>query len=138
MLGRGFSGKSFNPESWKEVYAVANKGYTAGFLKGNPGKSAQKYDGTKSEQTSYRFAGIIRGYDLEKKLLKVEPRNPLFPGQNLELITKTKTIPFKIDKLYDDKFEPIDKIHGGLQFCHVPYPEPVDDFCLIREPVSNN
>ena len=132
------AGKSFNPQNWKEVYAVANKGYTDGFLKGNPGKSAQKYDGTRSEQTSYRFAGIVRDYDVERKMIKVEPRNPSFVGQDLELITKTETISFKIGELYDDKFEPIKEIHGGLHYCWIPYPHKPDEFALLREPNNNS
>ncbi len=127
------AGKALNESHWRDVFAVANKGYIAGFYKGNPGKSAQKYDGTKAENPAYRFAGIIREYDADRKMVKVEPRNPLYPGQELELVTPQATTPFKVEKLYNVEFEEIDMIHGGLHYCWIPWDEEFAGFGLLRE-----
>ncbi len=132
------AGRPFDPENITDVFAASNKGYIAGFLKGNPGRSAQKYDGTRAEQPIYRFAGIIRGYDAEKKWMKVEPRNPLRPGMQLELFTRDRTIPFTVEELFDVKGRPIDQIHGGLHYCYIPYPEAPPEFALLRERTADD
>jgi U32 family peptidase len=129
--------KPFNPEHLTDVFAAANKGYIAGFLKGNPGRSAQKFDSTKAEQQCYQFAGIVREYDDEKKMMKVEPRNPLRRGMTLELFDKKQTISFKIDHLFDNYMHPVEAIHGGLHYCWVPYPERPDPFALLREQTAD-
>lgn len=71
------AGRPFNPDLMKEVYATSNRGLIAGFLKGNPGHTAQNYEDGRSVATHYRFSGILRGYDAQQGLANIEPRNPI-------------------------------------------------------------
>lgn len=127
------NGRPFNPQNLTDVFAAANKGYIAGFLNGNPGKSAQKFDGTRAEQQCYQFSGIVREYDEERKMMKVEPRNPIRKGMELELFDKTTTQTIKVEKILNPKFREIEEIHGGLHYCWIPYPKKPAEFSLLRE-----
>lgn len=127
------AGRPFNPEHMRDIFATSNRGLIEGFLHGNPGKTAQKYDNSKSEHTAYRFSGIVREYDEEKKMMKVEPRNPLVVGKEYELSLPDRDITFTIEELHNDKGIPVEEIHGGLHFCWVKYSENPGPFVLIRE-----
>ena len=70
--------------------------------------------------------------------MKVEPRNPLRPGMQLELFTRDRTIPFTVEELFDVKGRPIEQIHGGLHYCYIPYPEAPPEFALLRERTADD
>ncbi len=129
------AGKPFDKEHLRDIFATSNKGFIAGFLAGNPGKSAQKYDGTKSEIQAYRFSGIVREFDAARKLLKIEPRNPIFAGQKLELCTSETTTEIKVQHILDDKGQMREKIHGGLYHCWIPCEKDPGKFALLREKI---
>jgi len=126
-------GKSFNEKHLNEVFSTSHRGLIAGFLFGNPGKSAQKFDQAKPEKSSHQFSGIVHEYDAEKGLLKVEPRNPIRKGMSLELLTLEDTITFTVENVFTDKYKPIDVIHGGLHYCYIPYAQNPGEFALLRE-----
>jgi len=128
-----YAEKPFDPAHMTDVFATANRGLTAGFLKGNPGRSAQRFDNSKPEETAFQFSGIVRGYDAARKMLKVEPRNAIRVGMTLELLTKNDTIPFNVDAIINQKEMNVDSIHGGLHYGWIPYPDDPGEFALIRE-----
>ncbi len=128
-----YAEKPFNPDHMTDIFATANRGLIAGFLNGNPGRSAQKFDNAKPEKTAFQFSGIVRGYDAARKMLKVEPRNPIRIGMTLELLTKDDTISFTVDAIINQKEINVDSIHGGLHYCWIPYPDDPGKFALLRE-----
>ncbi|KAA3662218.1 MAG: hypothetical protein DWQ10_02930 [Calditrichaeota bacterium] len=130
------AGKPFNPEHLRDVFATANKGFIAGFLHGNPGKSAQKFDNTKSEIQAYRFSGIVRDYDANNKLMQIEPRNPIYLGQKLELCSGAKDIEITVERIVDEKGKEMEQIHGGLHTCWIPYDEAPAEFSILREQIN--
>ena len=126
-------GKPFNPNLFEDIFSTANKGFTAGFLKGNPGHSAQKFDHSVPGKQLYRFSGIVREYEDSKKLIKVDARNKITLGQELELISADKTIKFSVDAIFDERFNKIEAISGGAGSYWIPFPEKPDEFALLRE-----
>ncbi len=133
-----YQGNPFHPEHLAEARATANRGFIPGFLLGNPGAAAQKYESGRPEESTHRFAGIVHDYDPDRKQMKVEPRNPIRVGMKLELITPERTISFKVEELYNADYEIINVIHGGLHFCWIPYPENPGPFVLLREALTDN
>ncbi len=131
-----FAGRPFDRKLLQEIFATANRGFTAGFLKGNPGFTAQKYDSASSESTTYRFSAIVQNFDAEKQLLEISPRNKISVGMNLEILTPEKIVPLKVDRLYDRKMREIGSVSGGAENIFIPFPENPGDFCLLREPVA--
>lgn len=126
-------GKPFNKDLMKDIYATSNRGLIAGFLKGNPGHTAQSYEDGRSQNSSYRFSGVLRGYDDQKKLMNVEMRNPIYKGMELELITPKETITFIVEKILDKYENEVDTVHGGAGNCFIPYPRNPGEFTLFRE-----
>ena len=128
--------RPFDPTLLQELFATANRGFTAGFLKGNPGFSAQKYDSATSENVTHRFSGIVRSYDAEKRLLEVTPKNKIFSGQNLEIFSPKKTIPLTVERIYNKKMQQIESASGGIENIYLPFPQDPGNFCLLREPTQ--
>ena len=128
--------KPFNSDQFRDIFSTANKGFTAGFLKGNPGHSAQKFDHSVPGKQLYRFSGIVREYDDGKKMMKVEPRNKITLRKNLELISANKTIPFSVDSIFDERFNNVEAISGGAGSYWIPFFEKPDEFALLREPIE--
>ena len=131
------AGRPFNPENLTDVFAAANKGYIAGFYKGNPGKSAQKFDSTRAEQVCYRVSGMVREYDAVRKMLKVEPRNPIKKGMQLELMDAHTTRIINVENIYDSHMHEIDVIHGGLHHCWIPCDKEPGAFAILREQTAD-
>jgi len=129
-------GKPFDSELYRDIFSTANKGFTAGFLKGNPGHSAQKFDHSVPGTQCYRFSAIVRGFEKSKKLIKVEPRNKITRGKTLELISKNKTIPFSVESIFDERFNEVEAISGGAGSFWIPFLEKPEEFSLLREPIG--
>jgi U32 family peptidase len=130
--------KSFNPDHLRDIFSTSNRSLTTGFIHGNPGATAQKYDASGSEASSYRFTGIVREYDAETKMMKVEPRNPIRKGSSYELCLPDRVRTIVAEDLLDAGREPVDQIHGGLHFCWIPLAEDPGQFALLREQIDTN
>jgi len=128
------AGKPFNPAHMEDVFATSNRGYTPGFLMGNPGKFAQKFESNLSEETTHVYAGRILKYNPETKMMLIEPKNKIEVGMNLELITPTETHVFKVTHIITDKKKKeVDAAHGGGVHCWVPFENDPGEFALLRE-----
>lgn len=127
------AGKPFDRELMTDVFATSNRGLISGFLMGNPGKSAQKFDSATPEKQSHQFAGIIHEWDSETRRIKVEPRNPIRIGMELELITPEAVLPFVVKEICDEKGRIKEVIHGGLHYFWIPCEQDPGPFALLRE-----
>ncbi|MBT3201056.1 MAG: U32 family peptidase [Phycisphaerales bacterium] len=132
------AGKSFDPDHLRDIFATSNRSLTTGFIHGNPGRIAQKYDASGSEASSYRFTGVVRDYDPVKKMMKVQPRNPIRKGSSYELCLPDQLRRIVVEDLFDVKNEPVDEIHGGLHFCWIPVADDPGAFALLREKLDDN
>ena len=127
------NGKPFNPQHLEDIFATSNRGLIAGFLKGNPGHTAQAFEDGRSQASSYRFSGILRDYDSEKKLMKIEMRNPIKVGMNLEIVLPSATQTFTVTNIYNEKEQEVSEVHGGAGFCWIPFKTNLGEFVLFRE-----
>ncbi len=130
------AGKPFDAKHLDEIYATSNRGLIAGFLKGNPGHTAQNFEDGRSQASTCRFSGVLRDYDEDKKLMKVEARNPIRQGMTLEIALPDQTITFTVDQLFDAKMNDVDIVHGGVGHCFIPYPENLGEFVIFREKLA--
>ncbi|VAX37918.1 Uncharacterized protease YegQ [hydrothermal vent metagenome] len=127
------AGKPFNEDHLKDIFATSNRGLISGFLKGNPGHNAQAFEDARSQASSHRFSGILREYDNDKKLMKIETRNPIKKGMSLEMILPNDTITFTVQNLTNEKFQEIDTAHGGAGCCWMSFDKNPGEFVLFRE-----
>jgi putative protease len=130
------AGKPFDPDHLNEVMATSTRGFNEGFLHGDPGPGAQEYTNSHSSGSTYRFSGIVRGYDASRQRLNIEPRNPLKVGHSYELCTPIDNVTFTITSLFDSKERSRGEIHGGLHACYIPYPKDPGPFALMREKIG--
>ncbi|MBF0594616.1 MAG: U32 family peptidase C-terminal domain-containing protein [Candidatus Omnitrophica bacterium] len=130
------AGRPFNEDNMSEILSTSARGFTEGFLHGDPGPAALEYANSNSAYSSYRFTGIVRGYDAEKKMLKVEPRNPIRPGHSYELCLPDKNVTLAVNEIFNDKMMPVGEIHGGLHFCYLPLLYNPGEFALLREKIK--
>ena len=131
------AGKPFDPEVTRDIFATSNRGFIGGFLHGNPGKDGQGYDTSNSEYSAYRFTGIIREYDEERKLAKVEARNTIKIGQTHELCVPGRNIVVEVKELFNDKLVPVEEIHAGTQkACWISCLEDPGPYALLREKIN--
>lgn len=130
------NGKPFDQEGMVDILATSARGYTEGFLHGDPGREAVEYASSHSASGTYRFAGIVRGYDAEKKRLVVEPRNPVRRGCSYELCTPDGNQDILVEELMNENGQPVNQIHGGLHSCLIPFPRDPGGFALMREKIE--
>lgn len=83
----------------EELFAIANRGYIPGFLAGNPNANAQFYERNGSFWTK-SFLWILREYDEEEKLVRVEVKNKFDVWDEIELVTPEWVSQMKVEKMF--------------------------------------
>jgi len=120
-----------------ELFKISHRDYTTGFALGKPTAADHVYSG-KSYQGEAEFLGIVRGFDPERGLL-IEQRGHFKPGAQVEFIGPT-TGPIELDILaiYDaGTNETLDAARHAQQLVYVPYPEPLEEYSIMRTRPSN-
>lgn len=115
-----------DPNNWKDPYYLqelqktSHRDYTTGFYDGKPGHDAQNYHNG-GYIRGFEFVGRVLDYDKEKKILKVEQRNKIVIGDEVEIFGPgRKHVSHKITELFDDKMEPITEAPHPQQTIYIP------------------
>lgn len=83
----------------EELFSIANRGYIPGFLAWNPNDNAQFYERNWSFWTK-AFLWILRDYDEENKLVRVEVKNRFNLWDEIEIISPSWIRKIKVEKIY--------------------------------------
>lgn len=146
----------------EELFWIANRGYIPGFLAWNPNANAQFYERNGSFGTK-AFLWILRDYDLENKMVRVEVKNKFEIWDIIEVVSPSWITQQKVEKIYKSKLnhwtakktttftdikykfdinqvEKVDSAHWGWYEVWINMEEKPEDFSLIRKelPVENN
>ncbi len=138
----------------EELFGIANRGYIPWFLAGNPNDNAQFYERNNSFWTK-AFLGILRDYDEENKLVRVEVKNRFEVWNEVEIVTPDGIIKEKVEKIYKTRLnhslekkktdfekkyvfdkeiaEDVDVAHGGSYEVWVNCERNPGEFGLIRK-----
>ena len=139
----------------KELFAIANRGYIPGFLAGNPNQNAQFYERNGSYWTK-AFLGILRDYDEENKLVRVEVKNKFNLWDEIELVSPSWIKNIKVESIYKtslnhgihkatttftdfeykfekDKSEQVETAHGWGYEVWINMEEKPEEYSLIRK-----
>lgn len=127
------SGKPFNPEHMRDIFATANRGFIEGFLYGNPGVVGQEYLRSNSEYSAYRFLAVVKGYDQQTGRLNLNMRNPMKVGQSYEVCWPTHNETFEVQELFNEKGQSVAEVHGGSSSCWISFPKDPGPFAILRE-----
>lgn len=140
----------------EELFSIANRWYIPGFLAWNTNANAQFYERNWSFWTK-AFLWILREYDKENKLVRVEVKNRFELGDDIELVSPTWVKKIKVEKIYkthlnhwtknantifDNEFkfdinkaEEVNSAHGWWYEVWINLSEKPEDFSLIRKDI---
>ena len=116
-----------------EVFTVANRGYTTGFLEKNPGPAGVNYEKSSSEDGTKIFCGIVRVLDEPGKKMRIAVRNRFEMGDVLEIISPDGDQQLMVDHIFNEDGEPVSTAHGGGQDVWLPVNGPVNPYALLRK-----
>jgi putative protease len=142
----------------EELFSIANRGYIPGFLAWNPNQNAQFYERNGSFGTK-AFLWILRDYDSENKLVRVEVKNRFEVWDEIEIVSPSGIKTAKVEKIYKttlnhwvhkaattftefeykfdkDKAELTETAHGGWYEVWINMEEKPEEFSLIRKEFS--
>lgn len=127
-------GYRFDAAHLQELAKVSHRGFTTGFLGGNPGREGQHYT-DEVYPKPYTFIGLVRGYDLERQMLVVEQRNRFSTGEEVEaLLPGGERFSFIIKDIYDSDGNPVACAPHPQQVVRIPCQRALPEFSLLRRP----
>jgi putative protease len=85
----------------EEVFAISNRGYTPGFLVGNPGEKGIYFE-KNLDLHEEDPVGIVKWYDKNRKMARIEVKNRIDIGDELILLSPSQRIPFILDSIIVD------------------------------------
>lgn len=123
----------FNPQWLKELNKASHREYTTGFYFGKPSGKEQIYH-TSSYIREYSFVGMVLEYDRETGIAKVEQRNRMFAGDEIEVVRPRG--PFftqKIRSMKNDEGEEITVAPNPQMIVYMPMDEEVEPYTILRK-----
>lgn len=140
----------------EELFSIANRWYIPGFLAGNTWANAQFYERNWSYWTK-SFLWILREYDKNEKLVRVEVKNQFNIWDLIEIVTPNGVIKQKVEKIYKTRInhwtkkanttytselffnkelsEEVDSAHGWWYEVWINMANNPGEFSLIRKDV---
>jgi putative protease len=113
---------SFNENWWAELLKASHREFTTGFFFHKSTGNAQNYL-TSGYTRGYTFLGIVKGYDEEKGLYKVEQRNKISIGDNIEVFGPSiEYDELSVDEMWNQDMEPIETAPHAQQIIYMNLP----------------
>jgi putative protease len=120
----------------EELFSVSNRGYTSGFLLGDPGSASISY-GDGIYQRTQDFIAIVREYDAARSLARVEVKFRFDIGQELLLVSPKLNNSFVVSTILNPNDESLTAAHGGSFDVWINVPCDPGEYAIIRRPVSS-
>ncbi len=115
-----------------ELQKVSHREYTTGFFFGRPDGHAQNYKSSEYIQTS-EFIGIVRSYDARTGYAKIEQRNHMEKGEEIEVFSPEGTWKQRIHEMIDAQTSmPIDVAPHAQQMILMKTERPVSPYAILR------
>lgn len=123
----------FKSEWFEEMTKSSYRDYTTGFFFGKPGDSANNY-GTSSYIRNYDFIGIVEEYDQTNGLTKIEVRNRIFKGDEIEIIgPKYETVTTIAEHIYNEEMVEIDVAPRPKEIIWIDAKVVTKETCILRK-----
>ncbi len=138
----------------EEVFAISNRGYTPGFLVGNPGEKWIYFE-KNVDLHEEEPVGIIKWYDEKRKMARIEVKNRIDIGDILILLSPSQRVSFPLDSIIADPIlinDPKSELassdnvptngesreagHGGHIDLWINMPEKPAEYAIIRKTVK--
>lgn len=125
-------GYKFDPIWLEELSKASHREYTTGFFFGKPTDEGQIYH-TSSYIRDYEFVGMVLSYDDSTGIAKIEQRNRMFVGEEIEVVRPEG--PFftqKIKSMKNIDGEDIDVAPNPQMIVYMPMEEKVGEYTILR------
>ena len=133
------SGKQFNKALIEDIQEVANRGYTTGFLKGNPKEYGQNYLESRPKYTKVVYAGQIIKNERDKNEILVDVKNKFSVGDVLEIISPGgKKQKLEVKFIKNDRGDNLDSVSGGVNQVSLNCDLNIADFSIITAPLQTH
>ncbi len=132
-LDKILAGEKITQEIEEEVWAVANREYITGFLEKNPKEQGENFEESHSGHQTRLFCGMVLGMENNGSMARINVRNRFELGDEMELISPDKTIPFTLNKMFTTDGKPLDTAHGGGQDVVIVVPDKAGEYNLLRK-----
>jgi putative protease len=126
------NGKPFDTEVLTDVYATASRGFMPGFLTPMAEETRQNYESGEPVYATYKFGGVVRGYNQDKGLVEVEVKNRVFVGDFVEFVSPNEVFEQQIRAMYDLNENPITVAHGGGEHVLLATERMFEPFTILR------
>lgn len=126
------------PEWVEELEKISHRPYTRGFSVSRPTEADQVYSHSSNTQT-HEFIGLVRSYDVERKLAWIEQRNHFKVGQTVEFLQpKGQLIRCTISRILDEDGQDLDAARHAQQVVAVPVDEPLEAYSMMRREMKSH
>ena len=98
----------------EEIKKTSSREFTTGFYFGKPNENTNNYK-TSRTKGNWGYVGLVKSYDDKSKIVKIEAKNYLPKGSEIEIVTPDQVIKHKLDKIIH-KGEEVDVVHAGYEF----------------------
>lgn len=115
----------------QELTKVSHRHYCEGFLDGSPSAEDHRYD-TSSYRRDYDFVAVVKGYDEQRRCLRLEQRNRFAVGDLLEILHPDGTGEVTVSTLYDETFQPIEVAPHPQMTVYLPYDKMLPALSILR------
>lgn len=113
-----------------ELQSAGNRGFTPGFLNGDLGFAGQRYESNKM-LSKHTFVGAMS--EVDGNTITIDCKNRVDVGDEIDIITPTKTIKHKITEMYGEDGEKIEIIHPGKGSFSITLDEELkSEFAVLR------
>ncbi len=126
-------GYQYNPQWLAELNKASHREYTTGFYFNKPTGQDQIYH-TSSYVRDYTFVGMVLEYDKETGIAKIEQRNRMFAGDEIEVVRPQG--PFftqKIHAMKNVEGEEITVAPNPQMVVYMPMDEAVEPYTMLRK-----
>lgn len=123
----------FNREYLDEVSKASHRSFTTGFFFGKPNENDQNYS-SGSYIRDYDFVGLVTEYDEKTQMAKVEQRNKMLKGEEIEVVVPGQ--PYftqKIDIMENEDRQPIDVAPHPQMVLYIRFDKPVTEHTILRK-----
>jgi putative protease len=140
-VGRGYrkaltaveSGNEYDVEAAiKELNAISHRSYTAGFLTGDLGAKSMDFD-KRDEYRAEEFIGIVREYDEEKKMARIEVKGRIDTGTEFRVINPDDEFFYTVDTIEHPKKGGVTEAHPGDLDVWINMPKNPGEFGIMRK-----
>jgi len=126
------AGRPFNFGLMESLDGLANRGYTEGFYRRHVPDEYQNYRSGSSENYIQRFVGEVTSQNTETGIFKIEVKNKLTIGDQMELMLPEGNHQFILDYMEDKNGKPIDIAPGSGHQVWIKLPANINpDFGLL-------